>query len=146
MLYSIAMKSNSAIRCPACRGALIPTALHCDACDLTVTGRFGGNEFASLAEDDLHFLRIFVLCEGRIRDMESALGVSYPTIKARLTQLKETLAAGATPPAPEAVPIEKVDPASPSAAVLRELESGRLTFEQAMTKLKLTLHEKGRSI
>ena len=58
--------------------------LACDACDLRVEARFFGNEFAALSDEDLHFLRIFIHTEGRIRDMESALGVSYPTVKARL--------------------------------------------------------------
>src|SRR5277367_5593843 len=92
------------IRCPACQGSLVPSALHCNACDLTVTGDFVTNEFASLGQDDLHFLRIFVHCEGRIRDMESALGVSYPTIKARLAKLKETLAIDSAPPHPPTPP------------------------------------------
>jgi hypothetical protein len=133
------MKNNPSIRCPACHGAMVPVTLRCDACDLAVTGRFGGNEFAALGEDDLHFLRIFVLCEGRIREMESALGVSYPTIKARLAQLKETLTAGSAAAAQPAAPPK---PASPSEAVLHELESGRLSFDQAMQKLKLLQRER----
>src|SRR5437763_570969 len=60
--------------------------------NLSSHGQFANNECTSLGEDDLHFLRIFVLCEGRIRDMESAMGVSYPTIKARMAQLKAALA------------------------------------------------------
>jgi len=130
----MAMKINSSnISCPCCQGSLTPTALHCDACDVTVTGRFAANEFASLADDDLHLLRIFVRCEGHIREMESALGVSYPTIKARLATLKKTLAFK-TEILPEAV--------SPSAVVLRELEAGTISFDAAMQKLKLLQKEK----
>src|ERR1700753_2857285 len=88
------MATGMNIRCPACHGALVPAALKCEECDVTITGAFVTNEFAVLGEEDLHFLRIFVHCEGRIREMESALGVSYPTIKNRLAKLKETLAAG----------------------------------------------------
>jgi len=122
------MKNNPAIRCPACQGAMTPTTLHCSDCEISVSGHFHTNEFAALAEDDLHFLRIFVLCEGRIRDMESALGVSYPTIKTRLSHLKETLSQTAKLP-------ER--PLSPSETILKDLESGQLTFDQAMQKLKL---------
>jgi hypothetical protein len=140
-MYSTIMKNNKAICCPACQGTMIPVTLRCDACDINVSGRFGGNEFAGLGEEDLHFLRIFVLCEGRIREMESALGVSYPTIKARLAQLKETLAAGS---AGEAKPLvaETSRTLTPSEAVLQELEAGRLTFDQAMQKLKLIQRER----
>jgi len=114
---------------------MLPVKLHCDACDISVTGRFADNEFAALGEEDLHFLRIFVLCEGRIRDMESAMGVSYPTIKARMAQLKTTLAAGrqaasgGPPPAP--APRE-----SSVVAVLKDLESGHIPYEWAMESIK----------
>src|SRR4051812_42303642 len=146
------MSSPANIRCPACQGALIPTQLHCNSCEISITGEFLVNEFASLGQEDLHFLRIFVLCEGHIREMESALGVSYPTIKTRLAKLKETLAAApvpsaTAPPAPAASPAVTA-PAKTrasemqAAGVLRELEAGRLTFEAAMAQLKLIQKEK----
>jgi hypothetical protein len=56
-----------------------------------VEGEFVMNEFDSLSPDELHFLRVFVQCEGRIRDMEAALGVSYPTVKGLLASIKEKL-------------------------------------------------------
>jgi hypothetical protein len=93
-----------------------------------VEGRFARNEFASLSAEDLHFLRIFVHCEGRIREMESALGVSYPTIKGRMAKLKEALA---MTPATEAPPAD-----DRTAAILRELDAGRITFEEAMKQIK----------
>lgn len=127
------MKTHGPIRCPACQGTLVPVKLHCPACDISVSGRFAVNEFAGLAEDDLHFLRIFVLCEGRIRDMESALGVSYPTIKGRMTHLKATLAA-ARPEPPQATEPAEAD--LPAVAVLQELEAGRISYEQALERLK----------
>src|SRR5262245_55083822 len=122
---------STAIRCPSCQGPLVPVALACDDCGIRVEGRFGGNEFASLSAEDLHLRRIFVHCEGRIREMESALGVSYPTIKARLAKLKETLATPA--PAAATAPVAAEDPTS---AILRELDAGKITFEAAMKKIK----------
>jgi hypothetical protein len=71
-------------------------ALECKPCELRLEGHFvteppTGNEFSNLPDEDLHLLRIFVHCEGSIREMESALGVSYPTIKSRLAKLRESL-------------------------------------------------------
>jgi hypothetical protein len=132
------MKSNASICCPVCKGGLVPVRLRCEACAVEVSGRFAGNEFATLGEDDLHFLRIFVVCEGRIRDMESALGVSYPTIKARLAKLKETLAAStpASAATTQAAASAAQTVEAPTAAVLKDLEAGRVTFDQAMARIR----------
>ena len=70
---------------------MVPRVLECAACALRVEGTFRGNEFAQLEDDYLQLLRVFVLCEGRIRDMEKALGISYPTVKARLAALRARL-------------------------------------------------------
>ena len=64
------MNTHTPVHCPYCDGPMTPVALRCDACDVQVQARFVFNEFATLSEDDLHFLRIFIVCEGRIRDME----------------------------------------------------------------------------
>lgn len=83
------------------------TALECKPCELRLEGHFvrepsTGNEFSNLPDEDLHLLRIFVHCEGSIREMESALGVSYPTIKSRLAKLRESLKP--VPSVPKATP------------------------------------------
>ena len=70
--------------CPACTGRLYPRELACVDCGLRVSTRYADNEFQNLDADSLHLLRVFIACEGRIRDMERALGVSYPTVKSRL--------------------------------------------------------------
>jgi hypothetical protein len=127
------MAIRTQIRCPSCQGPLVPTELHCGACDLSIRGTFAANEFASLGEEDLHFLRIFVLCEGRIREMESALGVSYPTIKSRLAQLKAALgAAAAEPPGGTA----GAAAADPQQVLLKQLDAGQITFDEAMAGLR----------
>lgn len=82
---------SSTIVCPSCRGPLAPRVLACTPCDLKIEGHFVANEFGGLDERMLHFLRIFVHCDGRIKDMEKALGVSYPTVKAMMGELKGAL-------------------------------------------------------
>src|SRR5580692_10482650 len=82
---------DSNLQCPNCHETLQPVELACEVCGIRVSGPFRLNEFATLAQEDLHFLRIFVRSEGRIRDMEAALGLSYPTIRTRLSALKNKL-------------------------------------------------------
>ena len=44
-----------------------------------------------LSPEHLQFIQLFIHCEGSIREMEKALGVSYPTVKARLAEVKAAL-------------------------------------------------------
>jgi hypothetical protein len=68
--------------------------LECPACAITVRGDFGaagtirsGNRFDTLNADQMAFLETFLSCRGIIRDVEAALGISYPTVRARLDGL-----------------------------------------------------------
>ncbi|MEO7425267.1 MAG: DUF2089 family protein [Fibrobacteria bacterium] len=139
---------DSNLACPSCQNALQPKVLACPACDIKVEGPFQLNEFATLAQDDLHFLRIFVRCEGRIRDMEAALGLSYPTIRARLSALKHKLSgedsAGSDIPAgntgagaslQDGAP-EKTAGHQDAGRILERLQAGEIPFEEAMKQIK----------
>jgi hypothetical protein len=128
------------IRCPSCNGQLFPRVLVCDSCGLKIEGEFVMNEFDSLTPSELHFLRVFIQCEGRIRDMEAALGVSYPTVKGHMASIKEKLhlsgqLTAATPvnesdaaPSPQEMPTAE--------AVLERLESGQLSYKDAVRLLR----------
>src|SRR6476620_2758786 len=98
--------TDSNLRCPSCQEPLQPKVLSCEGCAIKVEGPFELNEFATLPPEDLHLLRIFVQCEGRIRDMEAPLGLTYPTIRSRLTALREKVAQKA----PTATPDSKKKP------------------------------------
>jgi hypothetical protein len=136
----MAKKIDANVRCPSCNGQLFPRVLVCDACGLKVEGEFVTNEFGSLTPDELHFLRVFVTSEGSIRDMEAALGVSYPTVKARLSALKRRLGLGGqgepeqAASAPEGLSTEEV---------LDGLEGGRIPYEDAVRMLRA--RKKGKS-
>lgn len=129
---------DSNLACPACHEALRPVVLECSACRVRVEGPFQFNEFASLSADDLHLLRIFVLSEGRVRDMEAPLGLSYPTIRARLSALRETIAKAA-PAESSPVPEETVD------SVLEQLQRQTLSFDEAMERIKQLKNSPGSS-
>ena len=97
------------------------------------------NEFGALTPDELHFLRVFIYCEGRIRDMEAALGVSYPTVKGHMASIKEKLnLASARPPAPPAPPEAPALPGSAPTAdeVLDGLEAGQISYKEAIRLLR----------
>ena len=128
------------IRCPSCGGQLFPRLLVCDTCGLKVEGEFVSNEFGALTPDELHFLRVFIYCEGRIKDMEAALGVSYPTVKGHLASIKEKLNLSrdsGIPAGKETDQGNSADSLSPTAAdVLDKLEAGEVDPGEAVRLLK----------
>ncbi len=111
---------NPAHPCPVCDLAMYPSALSCN-CGVRIEAPVMLNEFALLKAEHLHFLRIFIMFEGRITDIESALGVSYPTVKAKIATLKDALAL--------AGPFDEVD------GVLTLLESGEIDPDEAIRRL-----------
>jgi hypothetical protein len=134
------MKLISAnVGCPNCGGVMTPAVVCCRACELEVKGNFEVNEFARLSAEELHFLRIFVHTEGSIREMESALGVSYPTIKARLAKLKAALSGDGAASAARresSAPARRAGAKARAVEVLKELEAGRITIEEAAERIR----------
>ena len=114
--------------CPACAQPTHPKVLEC-ACGVRVEAPISVNEFALLSPEQLHLLRIFLKCEGRIRDMEAALGISYPTVKIRIKELKEALKIGDEDP-PEKPPTLDLED------VLSGLERGELSADEAIDRLQ----------
>ncbi len=114
--------------CPACAQPMHPIVLEC-VCGVRVEAPISVNEFAALSPEQLHLLRIFVKCEGRIRDMEAALGISYPTVKTRIKELKDAL---------QIVDDGSMDepPRLDLDEVLSGLETGDLTADEAIDRLK----------
>ena len=99
--------------CPTCDSAKLSiTEVTCDACGTQVRSRYSRCPFCSLTEDQQTFLLLFVRSRGNLKDLEKTLGVSYPTVRAKLDEIVERLAPPAlTPaPAPASVPVTLPDP------------------------------------
>ena len=73
-------------RCPVCSEELTVTRLHCQACDTAIEGRFRLGRFGRLSSDQLAFVEVFLKNRGIIKDVEAELGLSYPTVRARLDE------------------------------------------------------------
>jgi hypothetical protein len=71
-------------RCPICGDELTVTRLHCPSCNTQIEGRFRLGRFQRLSADQVAFLEVFVKNRGIIKDVEAELGISYPTVRARL--------------------------------------------------------------
>jgi hypothetical protein len=112
--------------CPTCnsRGLTI-SEVTCDACGTQVRSRYRPCPFCALNDEEQTFLLLFVRSRGNLKDVEKTLGVSYPTVRAKLDEIIDRLA----PPAPPA-------PARDRRTVLDLVQSGQLGVSEALALLR----------
>ncbi len=91
--------------------------------DIVIEGAFELPALARLTADDQVFVMAFVRAEGSIKEMERIFGVSYPTIKNRLSRIGEQLQF-----------VETV-PQNARQDVIASLERGDITAEEAIKRL-----------
>src|SRR6478672_7387264 len=93
-------------RCPVCEGELKVSELTCGRCSTSVRSQFDPCRFCSLPAEHLAFVEVFLRCEGNLSRVEKELGVSYPTVRNRLTGALSALGftggSGDQPAAPSA--------------------------------------------
>lgn len=74
-------------RCPVCANALTVTRLQCGHCGTGIDGAFGLGRLQTLTAEQVQFVETFMKCKGKIKDVEGELGISYPTVVARLNEV-----------------------------------------------------------
>jgi hypothetical protein len=80
--------------CPVCANELTITRLHCRGCGTSLEGEFGVGRFGRLAREQLSLLESFLRARGNLKEMERELGISYPTVRARVDALVKALGLG----------------------------------------------------
>ena len=72
--------------CPMCNGTLQVRELYCPRCRIRIQGDFEPpqSRLLSLGRKELEFVELFVRLRGNIKEVEKALGVSYPTVRGML--------------------------------------------------------------
>lgn len=78
-------------KCPVCNTDLHIREFHCSECDISIKGDFSQSELASLTLSQQEFIKVFLLSQGNIRVVEKRLGISYPTVKNRLSEIVNIL-------------------------------------------------------
>jgi hypothetical protein len=115
--------------CPVCEAPLAITELECRACGTSLRGEFPATTcpFCALPEEQLQFLELFLRCRGNLRDVERALGLSYPTVRARLDTVLASLGyAGAA----------TTESGNRRREILEALNDGQLSAEEAIAALE----------
>ena len=92
--------------------------------DVAIEGRFELPQLARLAMEDQVFVTAFVRSHGSIKEMEQTFGVSYPTIKARLNRISNSLEFVEHNPTPSRL------------EVLDRLSRGEINAQQAIAELE----------
>lgn len=115
-------------RCPVCADELRIARLRCDTCGSTIDGNFTLGRFQRLTREQLQFVEVFLKCRGKIKDVEDELGVSYPTVVARLNEVIQAMGFE--------VRADDGDLASRRQAILDELANGKLSAAEAAARLR----------
>jgi hypothetical protein len=92
--------------------------------DIAIEGSFELPQLARLAMDDQVFITAFVRSHGSIKEMERIFGVSYPTIKGRLTRIADSLE------------FVETNPTASKAEILERLQQGKITAEDAIREME----------
>jgi hypothetical protein len=114
-------------RCPACAGRLQVTSLACTQCATRIEGAFHVCPVCSLEGDDRALLELFLRVRGNAKEVERMLGVSYPTVRARLDRLWSRL--NLPPPDPETAE-------RPALEILAKVREGSIGVAQAIALLR----------
>src|ERR1700726_4624843 len=120
------------LKCPSCEGNLTVTSLGCPDCSINITGEFALPQLLKLTRAQIDFVEVFLKNRGIIREVERELGVSYPTVRARLDEVIEAIGfnLASVPSAEEAARGADLN-SRERRVVLEELRSGKITPEQA---------------
>jgi len=92
--------------------------------DIVVEGSFELPQLARLSMEDQVFITAFVRSHGSIKEMEQVFGVSYPTIKSRLTRIANSL------------PFVESNPTPSRTEILDRLQRGEITAQDAIRELE----------
>jgi hypothetical protein len=92
--------------------------------EIWIDGVFELPQLARLSIEDQVFITAFVRSHGSIKEMEQIFGVSYPTIKSRLTRIANSLEFVETNPAPS------------QAEILERLKRGQISPQDAIRQLE----------
>lgn len=92
---------------------------------IAINGEFELPPMARLSDEDQVFAAHFIRTHGSIKEMETAFGISYPTVKSRLNKIANQLPL-----------FETILPKKTHSDILTKLEQGEISAKQATEALK----------
>jgi len=111
--------------CPVCSSQLTAIKLKCKTCSTIIESEFELSRFESLSKEQLAFTECFVKNRGIIKDVEKEMGISYPTVRAKLDDVIKSLGYEV-----------KEESKSDITNVIDSLEKGEIDIDEAIKKIK----------
>lgn len=71
--------------CPICAGEILVERARCAACGSAIEGSFRLPRLARLAREDARLAELFLLFDGSFKRLAAHLGISYPTLRTRMS-------------------------------------------------------------
>lgn len=113
--------------CPICSHSLHVKKLECSHCHTTIENEFTLPKFASLSAEQMHFVEVFLVSRGNIKEVEKELGISYPTVRSKLNNIITLLGH-------DQQPTEETEQSKTK--IITMLENGEITAKEAVKLLK----------
>lgn len=132
------MKREMLNECPVCGASLTVKELECPGCHTIIRGSFipSHSRLFKLSSKDLQFVELFVRLRGNIREVEKALGVSYPTVRGMLEKIISKMG----------YPVRSEPTESEKHEIIEKLERGQITAKEAARMLKGETVNKNQSV
>ncbi len=108
--------------CPSCGGSLLVTRMECPDCEAEVTGSFDQCPVCRLEPDTKRLFELFMAARGNVKEVQRALGVSYPTVRQRIDGMFNQLGYDEKPP--------------DAKSILAAVRAGELSVDEAERMLR----------
>lgn len=118
--------------CPVCNDEMRVVRLRCRACSTALEGDFPLGRILRLSPEQMEFVEAFLRNRGKIKDVEEDLGVSYPTVVARLNDVIAAMGFEANLGGAAA----DEERHGQRRQVLDDLEAGRISAAEAAARLR----------
>jgi hypothetical protein len=111
--------------CPVCNSKLNASKLTCTTCGTIIENDFELSKFELFNKEQLRFIEIFLKCRGSIKEVEKELGVSYPTVRAKLDDVIKAMG----------YDVEEESNKEMS-NIIDKLEKGEIDSDEALKRIK----------
>lgn len=111
-------------KCPCCSAKMEIERLKCTECEVTVEGSIPIPRLARLSAEDREFVELFVRSSGSLKAVAQKLGISYPTVRARLDRVIHALQE------------EEQSERDQRNRILDDIEQGNISVDEAIQRLR----------